>query len=141
MIQRIQSLWLLLAAAASALLYKWPIYGGELLAGGNREMLIRESLLLLIVNVVLVLFPLVALAQFKNSSNQKKLIYVSLLLQAVFIGLIWMEANEFAAKFPLKKGGYHLAATLPVVAMVLLLLALSGIRKDEKLIKSADRLR
>ncbi len=141
MIQRIQSLWLLLAAVVTALLYKWPVYGGELLAGGQRELLVRESLLLLIVTVVLVLFPLIALAQFKNRGNQKKLIYISLLLQAVFIGLIWLEANDFAAKFPLKRGGYHLVATLPVVAIVLLFLAWGAIRKDEKLIKSADKLR
>jgi hypothetical protein len=36
---------------------------------------------------------------------------------------------------------YKVGAALPVVSIVLLLLAYGGIRKDEKLIRSADRLR
>jgi len=141
MIQRIQSLWLLLAAVVTALLYKVPVYGGELLAGGNKELLIGQSYLLFIVTAVLVLFPLIALALFKNRSNQKKIIFISLLLQVVFVGLIWLEVSDFAASSALKSSRYDLGAALPIVAIVFLIMALGGIRNDEKLIKNADKLR
>ncbi|HSC53543.1 MAG TPA: DUF4293 domain-containing protein [Phnomibacter sp.] len=141
MIQRIQSLWLLLAALVVAVLYKLPVYGGELVAGGNKELLVSGSFLLFIVAAELVVFPLVALFMFKNRSGQKKLIWISLLLQLVFVGLIWMEVSDFTAASAFKSSGYKPGAVLPIVAIVLLFMAYSGIRKDEKLIKSADKLR
>lgn len=36
---------------------------------------------------------------------------------------------------------YEVGSVFPIVALVFLVLALRGIRKDEKLIRSADRLR
>ena len=142
MIQRIQSLWLLLAAAATALLFKLPVYGGVLAGGEAKDLLVGQNYLLFIVAAVLVLFPAIAIALFKNRSNQKKLIWVSLLLNLVFIGLIWMEVGDFKLANPgFTSSVYKVGAVLPIISIVLLVLAYAGIRKDEKLIASADRLR
>ncbi len=141
MIQRIQSLWLLLASVATGLLFKLPVYSGILNTGAPRELLVGQDYLLFLVTAVLVLFPLVTIFLFKNRSNQKKLIWVSLLLNAVFVALIWMEVSSFTVANSFTSSMYKVGAALPVVSIVLLLLAYGGIRKDEKLIRSADRLR
>ncbi|MCU0396329.1 MAG: DUF4293 domain-containing protein [Chitinophagaceae bacterium] len=109
MIQRIQSLWLLLASVATGLLFKLPVYSGILNTGAPRELLVGQDYLLFLVTAVLVLFPLVTIFLFKT--------------------------NSFTSSM------YKVGAALPVVSIVLLLLAYGGIRKDEKLIRSADRLR
>ncbi|MCU0335078.1 MAG: DUF4293 domain-containing protein [Chitinophagaceae bacterium] len=141
MIQRIQSIWLLLAAVATGLLFKMAVYGGELNAGGTKELLVGQSYLLFIVVAVLTLFQLGAIFLYKNRSNQKKLILLSVLLQLVLIGLIWMEAGDFVLANSFKSSVYKVGAVLPLLSVVLLVLAYSGIRRDEKLIKAADRLR
>lgn len=141
MIQRIQSVWLLLAAFATGLLFKLPVFAGTLATGETKELLVGQNYLLFVVTAVLVLFPLMAIFLFKKRSTQKALIWVSILLQLVFVGLIWMEVNDFAAAGAFKSSIYKPGAILPIVAIVLLVLAYRGIRKDEKLIKSADKLR
>lgn len=40
-----------------------------------------------------------------------------------------------------KDGNYGIGSVLPVAAIILLIIAISGIRKDEKLVRSVDRLR
>lgn len=141
MIQRIQSLWLLLAAIATGLLYKLPIYGGVLNTGTTKDLHVGQSYLLFIVTAVLVVFPLISIFLFKNRSKQKQLIWLTLLLNAVFVGLVWMQVDDFAAANHFSSSVYKIGAGLPIISIILLLLAWSGIRKDEKLIKSADRLR
>jgi hypothetical protein len=141
MIQRIQSLWLLLAAIATGILYKLPIYAGVLTTGASKELLVGQSYLLFIVTAVLVLFPLISIFLFKNRSKQKQLIWVTLLLNAVFVGLVWMQVDDFTTANQFSSSVYKIGAGMPIVSIILLLLALGGIRKDEKLIKSADRLR
>jgi cytochrome bd-type quinol oxidase subunit 2 len=141
MIQRIQSLWLLLAAVAAGLMYKLPIYSGVLNTGAPKALLVGQSYLLFIVTAILVVFPLITIFLFKNRSKQKQLIWVTLLLNAVFIGLVWMQVDEFVTANAFTSSVYKIGAGLPIVSIILLLLAWTGIRKDEKLIKSADRLR
>jgi hypothetical protein len=141
MIQRIQSLWLLLAAVAAGLMYKLPIYAGVLNTGAPKELLVGQSYLLFIVTAVLVVFPLITIFLFKNRTKQKQLIWVTLLLNAVFIGLVWMQVDDFTTANQFTSSVYKIGAGLPIVSIIFLLLALGGIRKDEKLVKSAERLR
>ncbi len=141
MIQRIQSVWLLLAAVATGLLFKMAVYGGELNVGGTKELLVGQSYLLFIVVAVLTLFQLGAIFLFKNRGNQKKLILLCVLLQLLLVGLIWMEVGDFVLANSFKSSVYKPGAVLPLLSVVLLVLAYSGIRRDEKLIKAADRLR
>jgi peptidoglycan/LPS O-acetylase OafA/YrhL len=141
MIQRIQSIWLLLTAVVTGLLFKVPVYGGKLGNETTREMLIGQNYLLMIVAAVLVIIPAVAIFFFKNRSTQKKLIWVSILLQIVFVVLVWMEATTFSDVQQFVQESYQLGAILPIVAIIFLILAYRGISHDEKLIRSADRLR
>lgn len=109
--------------------------------GGVKELLVSQSYLLFIVVAVLTLFQLGAIFMFKKRSNQKKLILLSILLQLVLVALIWMEVGDFVLANSFKSSVYKPGAVLPLLSVVLLVLAYRGIRRDEKLIKAAERLR
>lgn len=139
MIQRIQTLWLLLAALVMAGIFYFPVYKfpeGIDLTIGNNYLAIALTGLSIILN-------LVAVFSFKNRKNQKNLCWVNIL---VCLGLLaWLFYSVSAGQAqPINTdaGGYYwIGAFLPLVAIIFLLMARSAIRKDEKLIKSMDRLR
>jgi cytochrome bd-type quinol oxidase subunit 2 len=141
MIQRIQSVWLLLAALLMGLMFRMPIYKGVLATGEEKKLLVGQNYLLFIVAGVLVVFPLVTLSLFKNRKSQKSLILLSILINLVFIGLIWMEVSDFTTSHTFTSSVYQIASVIPIICVVLLFLAFGAIRKDEKMIREAERLR
>lgn len=143
MIQRIQSLWLLIAALVFGLLLKYPFAGTTLLNGGEQLANTGGQIFLFIIAIVLTVSPIVAIFLYKNRSNQKKIIWVSLLLNFLFMALMYLKSEDMKELPGIVQNSftYKPAAVLPIVYLVLLVMAYSGIRKDEKLIKSVDRLR
>jgi len=141
MIQRIQSIYLLLAALCMLLMLAAPIE--TLLAvptnlevsGMNLHWFILLFILLTAVILVLSIF------QFKNRNLQKRLCFVAV----IFIGISFLFAFFGAAAnvTTIKVIGvvYKWGLSLPLISIVFTFLALTGINKDEKLIRSADRLR
>jgi len=103
--------------------------------------LVGQNYLLFIVAGVLVVFPLVTLSLFKNRKSQKSLILLSILINLVFIGLIWMEVSDFTTSHTFTSSVYQIASVIPIICVVLLFLAFGAIRKDEKMIREAERLR
>ena len=141
MLFRIQSLWLLLAAAATSVMLFFPVYQGTTAAGEITKLMVGSQLLMLIITFVLMVVPLVIIFMYKNRKNQKWLIFLMILLNLVFLALILIRANDFQGQNDFKSSTYHLGALMPVVAVILLLMARTGIKADEKLIKDAERLR
>ena len=157
MLQRIQTIWLLLAALVLLGLFVFPyvsyidlvglgkriLITGEYGAVNNEAVKSEGYILQVIAVIVLALIPLVTIFQFKNRKLQLKLIYVEIVLIALFG--IWIY---FSATSTLSLINQHINAQsigagffLLPVSILLLAMAIGGIRKDEKLIKSADRLR
>lgn len=170
MIQRIQTLYLLIAAGlltglffipmaeASMMCPQYPtgedireylilyIYGfkGNMLATPNwfvfTTALLGASLLLAVTAIFL----------FKKRRVQQKLV---LLLILLLLGVSAMSVYQYQLfegfrNSPLKIGGYDFQMTtqwagffFAPACIILALLALRGIRKDEKLVRSLDRLR
>lgn len=157
MIQRIQTIWLLLATVVILGLFMFPylnyidlvglgkklIVTGEYSAVNNESVKQSSFLLQTIATVVVALVPLFIIFQFKNRKLQIKLIYVAIAL-IVLLG-VWMYVTSVSTLDLISQSfgannigvGFFL---LPV-AIIFLAMAIGGIRKDEKLIKSADRLR
>lgn len=152
MIQRIQSVWLLLAALTLASLFFFPVvvnysnaseysvYVSGLYqktdAGIQR---VQWYLPLLISTIAIIALCLFNIFNFKNRTLQKRLSIVSIILT---IGLsFWCRV--FAQKIPggLDDAHYTAGTFLPSIAVLFLVLAISGINRDDKLIRSADRLR
>ena len=157
MIQRIQSIWLLLTAVVILGLFLFPYLnyidlvglGKQLYVTGsytavNNEVVKQESYLLQTVATVLLGFvPLFTIFQYKNRKLQLKLIFIEIILICLFAVWLFMSASNTLSLISQSFGAANIGVgffLLPV-AIIFLSMAIGGIRKDEKLIKSADRLR
>jgi hypothetical protein len=152
MIQRVQTLFLLGITILSALLAFMP-FEEVLLNGGSGE--IHEVSLLpttfgqhtkgfihlpLVLNAVILLLSLVTIFMFKNRKLQMKLASLLLVLSAILI------ANLFTFQFLKEQSSadmvnYKVASFFPIINSVLAFLARYFIKKDEDLVRSADRIR
>lgn len=141
MIQRAQTIWLLLAAIAGFLLTRVPLYAGTLAGEPVKSHFASESLLLLAVAIIAALCALTAVFLFKNRSAQTKLTIAGILASVAFIALEVSEAEKFGKSSGILKLSYLWGALLPVAMILFFILAAIYIRKDNKLIKSLERLR
>jgi len=142
MIQRIQSFWLLLASVCTLLMVKFFFYSGnKILETGEKQYQAltgaNSPLYVLILIVATGIAALIAIFLYKDRKTQGRLTLVTLLVSIVNIVLLYLETKKFAAG----EGNYDLTALLSVAVPVFLFLASRGIAKDQKLIKSLDRLR
>ncbi len=136
MIQRIQSIWLLLAAICLFLTYKLPFYVGTNAKGTVEYNLTgTENFLLMLVTFLTGALAAVIIFLFKKRVLQLRLCVLGIALEALLIFLYYKEVKTFTT------GTYALWAILHSVAIISFVLAAKAINKDEKLIKDSDRLR
>lgn len=135
MIQRIQTIWLLLAAAAAFASLKLSFYSGnkdnnlfEVLTGSSH-------FLLMILSVAVGLLALITIFLYKNRKLQIRLNLLGIALQLAVLAVYFQQTKTYV------QGNFTLTSALSFIIPVFFILALLGIRKDEKLIKSMDRLR
>lgn len=139
MIQRIQSLWLLLATTAILLLFKFPIAKVAAAAGAEgKSFNASNNLPLFIIAILLALTSFFTIFLFKNRSKQKQFIWLSILVSFLFIALMYFPAQGFIDQ---NGGQFSIGAISPVLYIIFSIMAFAGIRSDEKLIKSTNRLR
>jgi peptidoglycan/LPS O-acetylase OafA/YrhL len=141
MIQRIQSVWLLLAATASFLTLKFSFYSGNIIKEGQpktfSKLVATDNILLTITTVATGLLALVAIFLYKNRKLQTRLCLISLLLSGLNLVLFYIQIKKFV---PLE-GSYDLTAAIAIAVPVLIIFAIRGVNRDQKLVKSLDRLR
>jgi hypothetical protein len=96
----------------------------------------------LLLALVITVLPFVAIFMFGNRKRQKTITLLSMVFTIGFIALTLLRVSSFnnGTSAP-TNGSYWIGSVLPVVSVIFHFLALQGIRKDEKLIKSLDRLR
>ena len=136
MIQRIQSVWLLLASACAFAGFKFSFYSGTNAKGlSPYELNATENFLLQITTVIVGALALFTIFMFKKRTQQLWLCILGILLGALLIFLYYREASTF------QKGVYSLPAILQLLIIIAFFMAIRGIRKDEKVIKDSDRLR
>jgi len=150
MIQRIQTLWLFIAALVSALLmldwYTGYVYKADIPQGFGsvvRRLTVTEHFPSLIIAVVMTLLALIAIFMFKNRKQQKGLVIAGIFSCLSFISVNLMRINNFettTSPAP-NHGSYQPGSVIPIFVILFFILALRGINKDEKLVKSMDRLR
>jgi hypothetical protein len=136
MIQRIQSVWLLLASACAFASFKFPFYSGTNAKGlSPYEMTATENFLLLVVTVAVGGLALINIFLFKKRPLQFRLCLLGMLLEALLLYLFYRETGNFL------KGTYSLTAILQPLVLLAFFMAARGIKKDEKVVKESDRLR
>ena len=135
MIQRIQSIWLLLAAVCIGLSFKLPFYSGTNAKAPSYELKATENFSILSVTAIAALLALVTIFLFKKRTIQLRLCVAGILLEALLIFLYYREITTFT------QGTYSLWSMLHSIAVISFFLAARAINKDEKLIRDSDRLR
>lgn len=135
MIQRIQTIWLLLAAVASFATLKLSFYSGNKDNNLFEELTGSSHFLLLILSVAVGLLALITIFLFKNRKLQIRLNLLGIVLQLVVLVIYFQQIKTYV------QGNFTLTSALSFVIPIFFILSWLGIRKDEKLIKSMDRLR
>ncbi|MFN4363221.1 DUF4293 family protein [Chryseobacterium hispalense] len=129
MIQRIQTIWTFLAVLAAVFLF---ITG--------QDVIISEGLPVLDAGcIILVLTGLLSVFSYKNRKRQILLNNISIIINALLVGILiyWLLNLSGGIQFP-EKG---IEPMFPLIAIVCLFIANIYIKKDERLVKSVDRLR
>ncbi|MBI1191749.1 MAG: DUF4293 family protein [Bacteroidetes bacterium] len=135
MIQRIQTVYLVLAALMALLCMFLPL--GFLPDEPTRDaVLARENLALLAIGLVMVSLPLGAVFLYAKRPVQLRMVFAGLLAVMAFAGLVLVELARYLSEVIWTVGSF-----LPIVYALVLALAIRGIRHDEHLVRSMDRLR
>jgi hypothetical protein len=153
MLQRKQTLWMLLAVICAALTFKFAFYFGNMKVGLNgiaplevKAMPVfgagsvsagSGSILILLVTVIILLGTIINIFYYKVRTKQLWLTIGLIFLSLLNILLYWWKSGVP----PFESGNYSIGALLSLAIPVFLILAARGIIKDQKLVKSADRLR
>lgn len=139
MIQRIQSIWLLLAALCAFLSLKLSFYTGILVNDAQRALVSLTSVTtipIVVCAVAVGIASLVIIFLYKDRKMQMRIcfatLFASLLLIFLYFSYIRTQYGE---------GNYDLTAPIVFLIPLFLIFAIRGIYKDQKLIKSVDRLR
>jgi magnesium-transporting ATPase (P-type) len=138
MIQRQQSLWLLLSAICAFLSYKLPFFSGTkegiknltekaILDGGS-------TFFLLVVTGICLVLSLITIFLYKDRKLQLKLCIAGVILSVLLLIIYFNELRKLS-------GSISLSAVFVFGILISYIMAARGIWKDEKLIKSLDKLR
>ncbi len=126
MIQRIQSVYLLLVAVISVVMLFVPIEHTELIDLRNYvyalEIFIGAS-------------AFVTIFLYKRRKHQIKHCWLLIILQIIILGFYFLFFSS-----P-DRSHYYIGAYLLIVSIILCFLAKRAIKKDDELVRSADRLR
>ena len=138
MLQRIQTIYLLLVTGLTVMMYFFPFFNISCKIHG-------ENIVPYFTISVALLTTLITIFLYKNRKLQIKLS----ILNIFFLLLTYAETFFIAYYKPMgdgTRGDFCLTfpdfgAILPIVSIIFIFLAIKSIKKDEKLINSADRLR
>ena len=141
MLQRMQSVWLLLAAVCAILTIKFSFYSGNIEVPGqpvNFQYLTASfSIWILIVTIALTCIAGIDIFLYKNRKLQGRLAILGILLSILNIFLYLKEIHRFVEH----QGSHTITSVFVFAIPILFFLAWRGIYKDQKLVKSLDRLR
>lgn len=156
MIQRIQTVWLFLASLSIFLMFLFPylqffdsvgmdeVKITGLFQNVEGQIVQTEAFYLqTITTVILGLLPLYIVLLFRTRKKQLKFVYLNMALIIAFLVWLFWVASTYTAVIDqgLAIENIGIGFLLLLLAIVFLALAAKGIRKDDKLIRSADRLR
>ena len=140
MIQRQQTLWLLLTTICGILSFKFPFVTGEKVVEATTmrspvELVAGDNFLLLILTIAAVCISTISIFFFKDRKMQTRLCIIGLLIS---LGLMVVYVLEMQKLVDSTIAIWSLLVLLMIIGYIM---AIRGIRHDEKLVKSLDKLR
>jgi hypothetical protein len=156
MLQRIQSLYLLVAMVSVLLLLFIPV--AEVLDTDNQLFKIRiigtfritpdgAQLLsnywwsLLVLMAVILFLVVTAIFLYRKRILQMRFCILTILLSAGLIGLLFYHISYVFRNMSIMEHSYRITLVMPLVIIISAGLAFRAIQKDEELVRSIDRIR
>ncbi len=136
MIQRIQTVYLLVVALIAGVLPFWLNLWTD---GGGAAVYARQELWISIAFYASAALALLSLLGFKNRKNQFVLNRLNMILNLFLLGFFVYRALSLSGETSVSEKG--IGMLIPVFSIVFLVMANKAIKKDEDLVKSVDRLR
>jgi hypothetical protein len=138
MIQRIQTVYLILAFIATSILLLfiplWTLKNGDLFYFN------QDPIYTVIVGLSTML-TIISIISYKKRQNQFVMGRLNIILNLILLGLFVYRSLNLSGETVNAVSEKGIGMFLPIVAIVLLVLANKAIKKDEDLVKSVDRLR
>lgn len=155
--QRIQTVYLLLAIISMAAmlflalwtkdagdsLYELNAFRSRISSEGSMENATYFPVILIAVTAILsIAISAFEIFQYKNRLTQMKLGALNSLIMSLSLGLaVFFIYNAEKSWHPELKGSYQIGMFMPAFALIFNMLANRFIRRDERLVRSVDRLR
>ena len=136
MLQRIQTVYLIIAAIISAgLIFVFHLWTN------NAEVLVfaKDNVTYLVLFLGSAFLSLVSIMNYKNRKFQFVLGRLNIILNFILLGLFVYQSLNVSGEADVSEKG--IGILLPIFSIVFLVLANKAIKKDEDLVKSVDRLR
>jgi hypothetical protein len=157
MIQRIQTIFLALVVILGIIFSFVPVlgftgyeldgmmYSYKTLGVGHGATVIANNMGVGVVQGLIILVALVSIFLFKNRGLQMKLGKLNILLIALQIAAIvmYIDTVKLAIGKPVEDVvvSFEIGSIIPLISLILTYLSIRFIKKDEKLVRAADRLR
>ena len=142
MIQRQQTLWLILATVSAFLTFQFPFVTGKEIVSSSASNALADidvdagsNLFLILLTAASIVLSLVTIFMFKDRKLQIKLCFAGILLTIIIIALYISKYTQIVKPVP------ALWCVLPFLVLIGYFMAWRGVRNDEKLVKSLDKLR
>lgn len=137
MLQRIQTVYLLIGFVVMAVLpFVFPLWYTN---NPTKEVFMKSSVVFMFLFGLSALFFLISISQFKKRSFQFFMNRLNMILNFILLGFFIYHSLNLSGETIVSEKG--IGMLLPSISIVLLALANRGIKKDEDLVKSVDRLR
>lgn len=136
MIQRIQTVYILISALIMVALYYWfPVINDQ---AGNSIIDKNEPLVMGLIGGS-ILLAVVSIVNFKKRQLQFVLNRLNIILNFVLLGVFVYRSLTLSGETLVSEKG--IGVLLPIISIVFLVMANKAVKRDEDLVKSADRLR
>ncbi|QBN17937.1 DUF4293 domain-containing protein [Flavobacterium nackdongense] len=137
MLQRVQTIYLFLAFAATGIL---PFFIPLWTMADAKAYLFMHNQVYVVLFGLSTTLSILSIISYNKRQNQFVMGRLNIILNLILLGLFVYRSLNLSGETPAvsEKG---IGMFLPVVAIVLLVLANKAIKKDEDLVKSVDRLR
>src|SRR5690606_15366991 len=136
MLQRIQTVYLLLAAIASGgLIFVFHLWT----TGTDGLFYAKDNMYYLALFLGSAALSLITIFCYGNRKLQFVLNRVNIILNFILLGLFVYQSLNLSGEADVSEKG--IGVVIPALSIVLLVLANKAIKKDEDLVKSVDRLR
>ena len=142
MIQRKQSLFLLLSVIISVLLLYLPVFEmiSDTIDNPGKKFTLSINALLLILNGAIGGLSFIAIFMYRVRNIQRRMCNLALLLACTLIGLLFFLSDTMSSGMN-QKIHYLYGSYLPLIQILIIFLAGRFVKHDEDIVRSADRLR